>query len=186
MKRTILGWTAAIALGLGAAATAPAPSYADADDALGIALGIGAAIIIGNAIANDRKDDNSQIRLHTSPRPVARSSSRYVNDRRFGRPPGFPVQRLNNRRLPSTCIRTVESGNRLFRGYSRNCLLRTVSQADRLPLSCGVPIRGLRGSERLLNARCLQQHGWHIPDRRLLQRDTVIRSDTGKPRVQRN
>lgn len=148
MKRTLMAGLTAAALAL--LPPAAAPARADGGEGLlGLLLGIGAVHAIGKGIEQARK-----------PAVAPLSASE-----RIGEPhrlaPGH-AWNAPHRTLPRTCLATFDTWHGEIRGFSADCLARTMRRAERLPRLCAIETRVEHRTARIYSARCLQLEGWQV------------------------
>ncbi len=124
--------------------TATPARAAEAENVVGILLGLGALYAIGRSI--NRDDDRAT--------PVRRSRPEQP---RFNSPD-------RRRAVPAECLRTFETRNGPVRGFSRECLKRKMDRVNKLPDRCKLKIRTDRGPQTIFAPRCLRREGWRVAD----------------------
>jgi len=164
----------ALALGAAIAFTpvTAAPARADADDVIGIVLGIAALGIVGKAIADRNKDDDrktvttrrqvNQIYTH---RHNGLGYHRHDASRphRHGTSGSRPHQLASRWQLPDRCYRTVQTDDRTFRGYGRNCLRKYYDYNASLPRNCRRELFDRNGNRKnIFTQRCLRRAGYLV------------------------
>ena len=135
-----------VSLALATAPISATPARAaDAENVIGILLGLGALYAIGRSIDRDDKERATAVRRSRQEPPRFQSPDR-------------------RRVLPAECLRTFETRNGPVRGFSRHCLKRTMHRVDRLPERCELQIRTDRGPRTIYAPRCLRRQGWQVAD----------------------
>jgi len=135
--------------------TGMAPTTAAADISREQAIvGIGALLLLGAAIHNDRDDDDDNDRARSSSRrTVDVTRNRHHNDRW--------------RVLPANCLIDTRSrrGDRV-RYFGQHCLTNNYANVGRLPHNCHIRFRTQSRQVRQgFDARCLREAGFRTTRR---------------------
>jgi len=160
MRRGLTATIVAAALVFSQGAGAPAKA-ADAEDILGVLLGIGAIYAIGRAIEQNRVEANppvtrrvvpERIEPRAVPRSIRPAPRRDERTRWNGR----------DRSLPGECLYRFDTRNGPLVGFGKRCLENTIRYAGRLPDDCAIRTRVGGRDRTIYSARCLRLEGWQV------------------------
>ena len=160
MRRGLTATIMAAALVFSQGAGAPAKA-ADAEDILGVLLGIGAIYAIGRAIEQNRAEANAPVTRRVVPEriePRAVHKSVRPAPRRDGRTPWTG----RDRSLPAECLYRFDTRNGPLVGFGKRCLENTIRYTGRLPDDCAIRTRVGGRDRTIYSARCLRIEGWQV------------------------
>ena len=150
---------AAVALSaLMAASFGAAPARADDRDTIRAIAGIGALLLLGKVIHDNKKDRRKEQVYHNN-RP-AKLGHGYQRPHHV-KPRPLP-QRVRKMTLPRHCLKTVKTRGYKTRFMGQRCLQNNYRWAGQLPRACTVKVRGNRGMRYGYEPRCLKQHGYRL------------------------
>lgn len=172
MRRTLTGIILAATLAATQVAAPPAKA-ADAEDVLGLLLGIGAIYAIGKAIEQNRAEASAPVTRRVVPERIEKHGLRKSirpEPRRDDHTWRKENERANwydaRRNLPAECLYRFDTRDGPLVGFGRQCLENTMRGVGRLPGDCAVRARVGGRDRTIYSARCLRLEGWQVAEAR--------------------
>ncbi len=142
--------------------TAASQARAGDRDAAKFLLGATTLVIIGAALAHDRKHRSRHD--HVTVVPHKRDPHRGIdraNPQRYGRVNPRPLPpRVSRKHLPARCVQTVRTGQGAVRTVRKHCLNNNYAHVATLPKTCREKLWTPNGTVRGFNPHCLRRNGY--------------------------
>lgn len=164
MFKSIIAGVTAISLTF--ASTTPLQAQnIDRNDVGKLIVGLAAIAVIGAAI--DQNNDRDRSAARTTPVRDNRQWGDIDRTNRWSNPGRQQERARNNRRrLPRSCLRTVETRFGEQRLFGKRCLERNYQFVRTLPERCAVRLYTANGPRRGFDPFCLREQGYRSDRRR--------------------